>query len=56
MRVSQLVLNWEWVCECVVVVVVVVCRCRLLQSWSMDGEIFEVGGNLSVNAVKGVIE
>ena len=29
---------------------------RLLQSWSMDGEIFEVGGNLPVDAVNGVIE
>ena len=29
---------------------------RLLQSWSMDGEIFEVGGNLRVDAVNGVIE
>ena len=29
---------------------------RLLQSWSMDGEILEVGGNLPVDVVNGVIE
>ena len=29
---------------------------RLLQSWSMDGEIVEVGGNLPVVAVNGLIE
>ena len=61
MRVSQPALNWEWVCECVVVVVVVVVvslsnEVRLLQSWSMDGEILEVGGNLPVDVVNGVIE
>ena len=29
---------------------------RLLQSWNMDGEILEVGENLPVDAVNGVIE
>ena len=29
---------------------------RLLQSWSIDGEILEVGENLPADAVSGVIE
>ena len=59
MRVSQLALNWEWVCEwccCCCCCVSLSNEVRLLQSWSMDGEILEVGENLPMDVVNGVIE